>query len=111
MLREIAATSAEEERRDGFSTVSLLKGVGYAVSTLSVILLGIVSWKNASEQPLLFACLLAGMASSMVGMLLRWISHRIEQKEKAAAAAPSAIAQSQRRTGNRSFAFQSSRAD
>jgi hypothetical protein len=71
--------------------VSVLKGVGYAISTLSVILLGIVSWKNASEQPLLFTCLLLGMASSMVGMLLRWISHRMEQKEKAAeeALAPS----------------------
>jgi hypothetical protein len=62
--------------------VSLLKGVGYAISTLSVILLGIVSWKNASEQPLIFACLLAGMAASIVGMLLRWISHRMQQKEE-----------------------------
>ena len=65
--------------------VSLLKGLGYAISTLSVILLGIVSWKNASEQPLIFACLLAGMGASMLGMLLRWISHRIDQKEKEAA--------------------------
>jgi hypothetical protein len=65
--------------------VSLLKGIGYAVSTLSVILLGIVSWKNASEQPLIFACLLAGMASSILGMLLRWLSHRMDQKEKEAA--------------------------
>jgi hypothetical protein len=62
--------------------VSLVKGVGYAISTLSVVLLGIVSWKNASEQPLLFACLLAGMAASILGMLLRWISHRMQQKEE-----------------------------
>jgi len=65
---------------------SLFKGLGYLVSTVSVLLLGIVSWKSASEQPLLFACLLAGMASSIAGMTLRWISHRIEQKEKEAIA-------------------------
>ncbi|MEA3045619.1 MAG: hypothetical protein QOJ53_1529 [Sphingomonadales bacterium] len=62
---------------------SVFKGLGYLVSTLSVILLGIVAWKSASEQPLLFACLIAGMAASVAGMALRWISHRIEQKEKA----------------------------
>lgn len=62
--------------------VSLLKGVGYAISALSVVLLGIVSWKSASEQPLLFACLLAGMATSLLGMTLRWLSHRREQREK-----------------------------
>lgn len=61
---------------------STFKGLGYLVSTLSVTLLGIVAWKSASEQPLLFACLLLGMAASIAGMALRWISHRIEQKEK-----------------------------
>ena len=65
------------------SRVSLFKGFGYLVSTISVLLLGIVSWKSASEQPLLFACLLAGMCASVIGMTLRWISHRMEQKEKA----------------------------
>ena len=63
--------------------VSALKGLGYLVSTLSVILLGIVAWKSASEQPLLFACLVLGMLASVTGMGLRWISHRIEQKQKA----------------------------
>jgi len=63
--------------------VSALKGLGYLVSTLSVILLGIVAWKSASEQPLLFACLVLGMLASVTGMGLRWISHRIEQKRKA----------------------------
>jgi len=63
--------------------VSALKGFGYLVSTFSVVLLGIVSWKSASEQPLLFACLILGMLASVAGMSLRWISHRMEQKEKA----------------------------
>jgi hypothetical protein len=62
--------------------VSTLKGLGYLVSTLSVILLGIVGWKSASEQPLLFACLVIGMLASIAGMALRWISHRVEQKQK-----------------------------
>ena len=64
--------------------VSTLKGLGYLVSTVSVILLGIVAWKSASEQPVLFACLILGMLASISGMGLRWISHRMEQKQKAA---------------------------
>jgi hypothetical protein len=63
--------------------VSILKGLGYLVSTASVILLGITAWKSASEQPLLLACLILGMLASVTGMGLRWISHRMEQKEKA----------------------------
>lgn len=62
--------------------VSVLKGLGYLTSTLSVLLLGIVSLKAAEENPLLLACLLLGMASSVAGMLLRWRSHRLEQHEK-----------------------------
>lgn len=61
---------------------SMFKGLGYLVSAVSVILLGIVAWKSASEQPLLFACLILGMIASVAGMGLRWISHRIDQKEK-----------------------------
>jgi hypothetical protein len=62
--------------------VSTLKGLGYLVSALSVVLLGIVGWKSASEQPLLFACLVIGMLASITGMALRWISHRVEQRQK-----------------------------
>lgn len=62
--------------------ISVLKGLGYLTSTLSVVLLGIVSLKAAEESPLLLACLLLGMVSSVAGMLLRWRSHRIEQHEK-----------------------------
>jgi hypothetical protein len=62
--------------------ISDLKGAGYLTSTASVLLLGIVSWKSASEKPLLMACLLAGMLLSVAGMILRWRSHRLDQKEK-----------------------------
>ena len=62
--------------------VSVLKGLGYLTSTLSVVLLGIVALEAAEESPVLLACLLLGMAASVAGMLLRWRSHRLEQHEK-----------------------------
>ena len=62
--------------------VSALKGFGYLVSTLSVVLLGITAWKSASEHPPLFICLILGMLASIIGMGLRWMSHRLEQKKK-----------------------------
>jgi hypothetical protein len=61
---------------------SLFKGMGYLVSTFSVVLLGVVAWQGASENRLLMLCLVAGMATSVIGMTLRWISHRIDQKDK-----------------------------
>ena len=64
------------------SSVSLLKGLGYLVSIISVILLGIVSWSSASEHPVMLICLIAGLSTSVLGMILRWISHRREQAEK-----------------------------
>jgi len=62
---------------------SVFKALGYSVSTLSVILLGIVAWESVSDQPWLFTCLIAGIAASIAGMALRWISHRIGEKDKA----------------------------
>jgi|GraSoiStandDraft_35_1057300.scaffolds.fasta_scaffold539901_2 hypothetical protein len=64
--------------------VSALKGLGYLVSTFSVILLGIVAWKGARDDPFLFTCLIAGMVASVAGMSLRWLSHRLSEKEKEA---------------------------
>jgi hypothetical protein len=63
------------------SEVSVLKGLGYLTSTLSVILLGIVSLEAAEESPMLLLCLALGMISAVAGMLLRWRSHRLEQQE------------------------------
>src|SRR4051812_38988417 len=59
-----------------------IKTTGYVVSTMSVILLGVVSWKAASEQPILMACLIIGMLASMLGMLLRWISYQVQKREE-----------------------------
>ena len=62
--------------------VSDLKGAGYLVSTGSVVLLGAVSWKSAAKDPPMLTCLVLGMLLSVVGMMLRWRSHRLDQKEK-----------------------------
>ena len=59
-------------------TPNLVKTTGYLVSTISVILLGVVAWKGAKDNPVLLACLVAGMAASIIGMLLRWTSYQID---------------------------------
>jgi uncharacterized membrane protein YccC len=59
-----------------------VKGLGYLVSTLSVFLLAAGSLKTALQEPLLLVCLIAGMATSICGMGLRYLSYRREQQEK-----------------------------
>jgi hypothetical protein len=62
----------------------VLKLVGYLVSCVSVICLGIVSWSGAAEKPLMLALLIAGMATSIIGMLVRFWSYvRDKQREEA----------------------------
>lgn len=60
---------------------SRLKGGGYLVSTVSVLLLGVPALKSALEDVRMLACLLVGMALSIFGMSLRWLSHRREVQE------------------------------
>jgi len=62
--------------------VSALKGEGYLVSSVSVVLLAVPGWKSASSDPLLLGCLMLGMAASIGGMAFRWRSHRLEQAGK-----------------------------
>ncbi|TPK75330.1 hypothetical protein FKO01_10595 [Mesorhizobium sp. B2-3-3] len=59
-----------------------LKGAGYVISTISVILLAVVSWKGASQDPMLAACLFCGAATSIAGMCCRWTSYAIEKRRK-----------------------------
>lgn len=73
-----------DENRRRTARLSAIKSAGYLISTVSVILLGIVSWKKASEEPLLMACLIGGMATSALGMFLRWLSYEIEERRKSA---------------------------
>ncbi len=60
----------------------MLKTFGYLISTLSVILLGIVSWKATAVDPLLRLCLITGMLASMLGMFCRWLSYEFEKKRR-----------------------------
>ncbi len=60
-----------------------LKGLGYLVSTISVIMLGAVAWPKPDEPHWKAIALGLGMLASVAGMGVRWISH---QKEKAAVA-------------------------
>ena len=58
-----------------------MKGLGYLVSTISVLLLGMVAWPDPQEPRWKFILLVAGMATSIAGMALRWLSHRKQQAE------------------------------
>ncbi|MES2043666.1 MAG: hypothetical protein V4475_07300 [Pseudomonadota bacterium] len=58
---------------------AVIKTSGYLISSVSVMLLGVVSWKSASEKPLLLACLIGGMVLSVIGMICRWVSYQMEE--------------------------------
>lgn len=58
----------------------MLKTAGYLISTLSVFLLGLVSWKATETDPDLRLYLLAGMAASVLGMFCRWLSYQSQEK-------------------------------
>jgi hypothetical protein len=64
------------------TSLHLLKGVGYLISTGSVVLLAIVSWSSASKSPVLIACLVGGAALSIVGMFCRWLTYQIEKRRQ-----------------------------
>jgi ABC-type Fe3+ transport system permease subunit len=75
--------------------------MGYLVSCVSVVLLAIPGLKSAKEDRTLLLCLLAGAALSMLGMFLRWLSHRNsrekveraqDKSEAALRAAPGVVA-------------------
>lgn len=62
----------------------MLKLFGYLVSCVSVVCLGIVSWSGAAEKPLMLALLIAGMGTSVAGMLIRFWSYVQEKRRDAA---------------------------
>ena len=64
------------------ASLHMLKGMGYLISTVSVVLLAIVSWSSASRSPLLVACLLLGAAASIAGMFCRWLTYEIEKRQE-----------------------------
>lgn len=56
-----------------------LKGVGYLISTVSVLLLGWAAWPKPDEPAWKAVAILAGMSASVLGMLIRYLAHRKEK--------------------------------
>ena len=60
---------------------TFLVSSGYAVSIISVILMGVVAWQAASHRDWLTLALVGGMVTSVIGMALRWEAHRLQAEE------------------------------
>jgi len=52
-----------------------MKLLGYSISTISVIFLGIVAWPSPGEPRWMAWAVAIGMATSVIGMFCRYISH------------------------------------
>jgi len=83
------------------SSLHMLKGVGYVISTASVILLAIVSWSSASKSIALTACLVGGAALSIVGMFCRWLTYEIESSRNNERDKSAALRQAQSNRGRK----------
>jgi hypothetical protein len=58
-----------------------LKGLGYLISTVSVFFLGIVAWPGPDEPRWHAWAVAIGMATSVLGMGVRNLSHRRDRKD------------------------------
>ena len=58
-----------------------LKGLGYLISTVSVFFLGIVAWPAPDEPRWHAWAVSVGMATSVLGMGVRFVSHRKDRKD------------------------------
>ena len=67
----------------------MFKTIGYVISSLSVLLLGVAAWDGAKDKPVLMACVIAGMLTSVAGMVFRWISFLKNEKASQRSATPS----------------------
>ncbi len=58
-----------------------LKGLGYLISTVSVFFLGIVAWPAPDEPRWKAWAVAVGMATSVLGMAVRYLSHRKDRED------------------------------
>jgi hypothetical protein len=58
-----------------------MRGLGYLISIVSVLLIGAVAWPAPEEPRWKVAALLVGMALSVGGMGLRWMASRQQKSE------------------------------
>jgi len=57
------------------------KAIGYLVSMVSVLLLGLIAWPKPDDPAWHVAFLLAGMATSLIGMGFRCKAHFDQKRE------------------------------
>lgn len=57
------------------------KGVGYMISSVSVLFLGIVAWPGPGDPSWHAWAVSIGMALSIVGMGVRFLSHRQDRRD------------------------------
>jgi hypothetical protein len=58
-----------------------MRGFGYFISIISVILLGIVAWPKSDDPDWHQPVVIIGMALSIGGMLFRWVDSRKQMHE------------------------------
>lgn len=58
-----------------------MRGLGYLISIVSVLLISAVAWPGPEEPRWKVVALLAGMALSIGGMGLRWLASRQQKSE------------------------------
>lgn len=58
-----------------------LKGLGYLISTISVFFLGIVAWPGPGDPDWHGPAVLIGMMLSVMGMGVRFVSHRQDRHD------------------------------
>jgi uncharacterized membrane protein YqhA len=59
-----------------------MKSLGYLISTISVFLLGVAAWPKAGDPPEKMWLVVGGMTASIVGMFMRYLSHRNEKQQE-----------------------------
>ena len=62
-----------------------MKGLGYLISTISVMLLGAAAWPKPDDPPQTMLLVVTGMGASILGMFVRYLSHRKDKREIAGA--------------------------
>ena len=58
-----------------------LQGLGYFISTISVLFLGIVAWPGPGDPEWHIWAVILGMVLSIGGMFTRYLSHRRDRKD------------------------------
>ena len=58
-----------------------LKALGYFISTISVFFLGVVAWPKPGEPAWQSWAVAIGMATSIGGMFVRYLSHRKDRRD------------------------------